>query len=87
MNMSTSTLSLQRISQHFINLEVAGTVYEMIQILIKNEKGEPVIRLKEELNSGKNLIPIDLSSLIKGSYSIILSDIRGQIRLIENVKL
>lgn len=87
MNTPTNPFTHQRVSQHFINIEIKGTGYEMIRILIKNEKGESVITLKEELNSGKNIIPIDLSSLVKGNYSVVISDIQGHIRMIENIKL
>jgi hypothetical protein len=87
MNSAAIEPSHQWVSPNFINLEVLGTNYEMIRIQLKNEQGESKISLWEELNSGKNTISIDLSSLIKGAYSIIVSDTNGKVKLEKNIKL
>lgn len=64
-----------------------GSFYESILIQIRHENGEHKISLWEELNSGINTICIDLSSLIKGKYSLIISDRQGQIKLEESLTL
>jgi len=87
MNTPAIKSSLQRVSPNFINVAIKGSFYENIRIQIRHENGEQKISLWEELNSGNNNISIDLSSLTKGNYSLIISDKQGQIRLEESLKL
>jgi hypothetical protein len=75
------------LSPNFINLEIFGSSCEMITIQIKNQSGESRISLLEEINSGKNQISIDLSSLVKGIYYLLVSDTKGHPKLEETIRL
>jgi hypothetical protein len=87
MNTETIKTAYQWLSPNFINLEIFGTTFEMIKIQIKNESGESIISLWEEINSGKNKISIDLSSLAKGIYCLLVFDVKGHPKLEEAIRL
>lgn len=78
---------LQRLSPHFIALKLKSVFFEFIRIQIRNENGESKISFWEELNSGKNRIAVDLSSLCKGNYFLTISDSEGKTRVSESFTL
>lgn len=76
-----------KIGPHFVNLKLFSARFALVKIDVKNDQGDVKMSLWEEVNSGYNVIAVDLSSLSKGTYSIRIKDAIGNLKLSEYVEV
>ena len=61
------------LSGSFLDVHLNSEKYQLINIRILNLVGESKVSVWEEIYSGTNNLTIDISSLIKGPYKIIVN--------------